>query len=317
MLEGKKISIVIPAYNEEGNIPLFYARLKELLSKLPCAHEIIFVDDGSTDRTREEMEKLEARDANVCVLEFSRNFGKECATTAGIRAASGDACILIDADLQHPVEAIPEFLKKWGDGAEVVVGVRTNDPMESIIKKVGSYFFYKIMNRISEVPFIPRSTDFRLLDRSVVDAYNELTERERMTRILIAWLGFKRDFVYFAAGERALGKASYSLPKLIKLSISTFVGHSLLPLKVAGYLGVFITIFSGILGAFIITEKYILNDPWSFNFSGPAMLAVFNLFLIGIVLSCLGLVAMYVAQIHGEVLNRPLYVLRKKKNKGV
>lgn len=316
MIENKKISIVIPAYNEEGNIPLIYARLKDLLSSLPCAYEIVFVNDGSTDRTEEEIEKIEGQDKNVRAIEFSRNFGKECATSAGVRAASGDACILIDADLQHPVEIIPEFLKKWENGAEVVVGVRTNNSAESIIKKVGSSLFYKIMNRISGVPFIPRSTDFRLLDRSVIDAYNNFTERERMTRILIAWLGFKRDFVYFTASERASGKASYSFLKLVKLAMSTFVGHSLLPLKLAGYLGTFITFISGITGIFIVIEKYILNDPWGLNFSGPAMLAIFNLFLIGIVLSCLGLVAMYVAQIHKEVLNRPLYVVRKK-NKDV
>lgn len=316
MIENKKISIVIPAYNEEGNIPLIYVRLRDLLSSLPCAYEIIFINDGSTDRTEEEIEKIEGQDKNVRAIEFSRNFGKECATSAGVRAASGDACILIDADLQHPVEIIPEFLKKWENGAEVVVGVRTNNSAESIIKKVGSSLFYKIMNRISGVPFIPRSTDFRLLDRSVIDAYNNFTERERMTRILIAWLGFKRDFVYFTANERASGKASYSFLKLVKLAMSTFVGHSLLPLKLAGYLGIFITFISGITGIFIVIEKYILNDPWGLNFSGPAMLAMFNLFLIGIVLSCLGLVAMYVAQIHKEVLNRPLYVVRKK-NKDV
>ena len=175
---------------------------------------------------------------------------------------------------------------------------------------MGSYFFYKIINRISATKIIPNATDFRLLDKKVIIEFNKFTEKSRITRGLIDWLGFKREYIYFNAPKRINGKASYSFIKLCKLALNSFVSMSLFPLKFAGYLGILITIGAGLMGLFIFIEKYILNDPWRLNFSGPAILAIIILFLVGIILSCLGLIALYIANIHNEVTNRPIYIIR-------
>ncbi len=312
MSQDKKISIVIPVYNEEGSITSVYNDLKSVVSSFD--YEIIFINDGSIDGTMEKLRSFCQADSRIKVIEFSRNFGKEVATTAGINHCSGGACIIMDGDGQHPVELILEFIEKWQAGAEVVIGVRQKNKGEGIVKAIGSWFFYKIMSLISETKVVPRSTDYRLLDRQVVNEFNRLTERSRMTRGLIDWLGFRKDYVSFNAKARIKGKASYSFTRLLKLALSSFVSHSLFPLKFAGYLGIIITFFSGILGTFIVIENYILHDPWHLDFSGPAMLAVMILFLIGIVLVCLGLIALYIASIHSEVIGRPMYVVRKKEN---
>ncbi|MFH1188252.1 MAG: glycosyltransferase family 2 protein [bacterium] len=307
----KAISIIVPVYNEEDNILLFYEAVQGIMKKIDYTFEIIFVNDGSSDNSGTLIGELSTRDNRIKYIEFSRNFGKEIATSAGLKYAAGDAALMIDADLQHPVDLIPEFIKKWGKGAEVVVGVREKNTNEGFIKKYGSFFFYKIMNAIGDTKIVPRATDFRLLDRIVIDEFNKFTEKNRMTRGLIDWLGFKRDYIYFVAEERTHGKPSYNCLKLTKLAFSTFIAHSLFPLKIAGYLGVIITFSSGMLGLFMFVEKFLLLDPLRMRFSGTAMLATLILFLVGIILCCLGLVALYIANIYGEVVNRPLYVIRR------
>lgn len=307
----KKISIIIPVFNEEGNIASVHSALKGILPISDYDFEIIYVNDGSSDNSSQELEKIINEDSHVRLVEFSRNFGKEMATTAGINNCTGDLAILIDADLQHPVELIPNFVKKWESGAEVVIGVREKNKGEGLIKKVGSVIFYKIVNMIGDTKIMPRATDYRLLDRKVIDEFNRFTERNRMTRGLIDWLGFKKDYIYFQANERQGGEAGYSIKKLCKLALSTFTSFSLVPLKIAGYLGVIITLVSAILGIFILIEDIILRDPWGLGFSGTAMLAVMILFLVGIILICLGFIALYIANIHGEVTNRPMYVVRR------
>jgi len=313
-MEKKLISVVIPVHNEENNIPLIYAELEKVLNTTNYDFEIIFVNDGSTDNSPAELNKITAADKTVKVIEFSRNFGKEAATTAGLDISQGAACILIDADLQHPIKLIPEFLEKWEKGAEVVVGVRIKNKGEELIKKIGSYLFYLTINTIAETKIIPHATDYRLLDRVVIEKFKELKEKNRMTRALIDWLGFKRDYLYFTANERQYGKASYSYLKLMKLALSSYVAHSLLPLKLAGYLGIFITFFSSILGLFMFADKIFLVEPYKMNFSGPAIIATSILFLVGIVLICLGLIALYIGNIHAEVINRPIYIIKKKIN---
>ena len=316
MSERKRISIIIPVYNEQENIPLIYERLIGVIGGLAEQYqtEIIFIDDGSADKSLQVLEGLADKDQKVKLIQFSRNFGKEIAVSAGLFTANGEAVIMIDADLQHPPELLGQFLEKWQNGAEVVIGIREKNKNEGLVKKIGSFCFYKIMNIIGETKIIPRATDYRLLDKKVVNEFNRFTERNRISRGLIDWLGFKKGFVYFEADERQNGKAKYSFFKLVKLALSGFVTHSLFPLKLAGYLGVVITTISGLFGLFIIIEKYILPNPLRLNFSGPFLVGVFLLFMVGIILSCLGLIALYVASIHSEVVNRPLYVIRKKKN---
>lgn len=308
--EKKLLSIIVPVYNEEKNIPLFYEKIQVILDKLNYVWEIVFVNDGSCDKSILELNNISEKDSRVQVIDFSRNFGKEIAVTAGINNCQGVACIILDADLQHPIEKIPEFIEKWEAGAEVVVGVRKKNKGEGFVKKIGSYFFYKMINRISDMEIVTRATDYRLIDRVVIDAFNQLTEKNRMTRALIDWLGFRREYIYFEANERIHGVPTYSFWKLVRLAFNSMIAFSLFPLKLAGYLGVIITFFSGLLGIFIMVDRYLTKE---LHFSGSVILAVVILFLIGVVLVCLGLIALYIANIHAEVTNRPMYIIRKKR----
>ncbi|HAI74427.1 TPA: glycosyltransferase [Candidatus Moranbacteria bacterium] len=308
----KLISIIVPVYNEEKNIPFFYEKIQLVLNGSSCLWELIFINDGSCDKSLVELEKISKEDGRVRVIDFSRNFGKEVAMTAGINQCAGNACVILDADLQHPIEKIPEFIEKWEAGAEVVIGVREKNKGEGLVKKIGSYFFYKMINRISDMEIITRATDFRLLDRAVIDEFNKLTEKNRMTRALIDWLGFRREYIYFEANERIYGKPSYNFFKLMRLAFNSMISFSFFPLRLAGYLGIIITIFSFLLGMFMFITNYVTR---SLNFSGSAILAVIILFLIGIVLICLGFIALYIANIHTEVSGRPMYIIRSKKSK--
>lgn len=310
----KSILIIVPAYNEEKNIFPFFAELKKNIAPLEGKYsfETLFVNDGSTDNTLGEIEKLIESDKSVRFIDFSRNFGKEVATTAGINSCNGDACIMLDADLQHPIELIPEFIAKWEQGSDVVVGIRKASKSDGIIKRVGSRLFYSIINAIAEVKIVPNATDYRLMDRAVIEQFNRFTEINRMTRALIDWLGFKREYIYFDANERLHGVASYSFWKLFKLAMNSFISLSLVPLKIAGYLGIFITFFSGLSGFYILLGKYIFHTHFASTFSDAENLAILILFLVGIILMSIGLLALYVANIHSEVINRPIYVIRRK-----
>jgi dolichol-phosphate mannosyltransferase len=302
--------------NEEKNILVICDELLKTLKSLKekYGYEIIFVDDGSDDKSLEILEKLTKQNNKVKYIQFSRNFGKGIALSAGLQNISGDVAISIDADLQHPPEFIPEFLDKWEKGAEIVVGIREKYDTIGIFRKFCNFFFYKLQNLISEVKIFSNETDYRLLDRKVVEEFNKFTERSRITRGLIDWLGFKKDYVYFPVKERKNAKPGYSFFKLSKLAIETILSHSLFPLKLAGYLGVIITFFSGCLGLVILIDKYLLNDRLIWNITGTAVLAVLILFLVGIILCALGVIALYIANIRNEVFNRPLYIIKKKKN---
>lgn len=306
------VSIVVPVYNEMDSIPPFTQALFAVLETLPeCEWKVVFVNDGSVDDTQAKLTAVAAAHSNIFVIEFSRNFGKEAATTAGLHEATGDAVIMMDADLQHPPQHLADFIAKWQAGSDVVIGIRKNDASDAHFKKIGSRLYYKIINAMGEVRIIPRATDYRLLDRRVVDEFVRLTEHNRMTRGLIDWLGFKRDYLYFETPERQNGEASYSTWKLVKLATESFISHSLFPLRLAGYLGLFITLLSGVLGSVMFVDRFIYS--WGLNFSGPAILAAIILFLVGILLIAIGLLAYYVAFIYAETQNRPLYVVRSRK----
>ncbi|HEX6258344.1 MAG TPA: glycosyltransferase family 2 protein [Candidatus Saccharimonadales bacterium] len=308
----KLISVIVPAHNEAKNMPLLHTALQEVSDKIAYNFEFIFVDDGSRDDTVAVLKKLQKQDKRIQVIEFARNFGKEAATSAGLHASKGDAVVIMDADLQHPPSLLPKFIERWEAGGEVVVGVRRYSKKESAFKKMMSGWFYRIMQQIAHTHITPHATDFRLLDRAVVDEFNALTERNRMTRGLIDWLGFRRAYIHFEAPTRIHGEVAYTFTKLVGLAFNSFTAYSMLPLRLAGYIGVLILSIATPVGLFIVIEKYILNDPWGFNFSGPAILAFILLILVGIVLACMGLIALYIANIHNEVLNRPLYIVRRQ-----
>lgn len=313
----KTLSVIVPAYNEEKNIRPFYDKFKGVFRSLENSYqyELIFINDGSQDGTNDEIEKIAKEDSRVKYIDFSRNFGKEIATTAGINLCSGDACIMLDADLQHPAELIPDFIQKWEEGFEVVVGVREESKSDSWIKIFGGKVFYWVLNNITDTKILPNATDFRLLDRIVIDEFNRFSEAKRLTRGLIDWLGFKRTCITFQANERLYGTASYSVWKLTKLAFHSFVSLSLFPLKIAGYIGIFITTISLVSGTYIFLGKYFFNWYWALTFSDSEDLAIFIVFLVGILLMSIGLISLYIANIHEEVIKRPLYVMRRNKFK--
>ena len=311
------IAIVIPVYNEEANIRVVYERIvTHFRAKLhQYSYEILFVDDYSTDASLQRIERLARRDPCVRYIHFSKNFGKEIALTAGLHHVSADAAaaIMMDADLQHPPERIASFVKAWERGNEVVIGVRTRTRGESWWARASSRLYYWVLNAIADTEILSGATDFRLLDRVVIDAFKRLPEHNRLTRGLIDWLGFQRATISFVAPERAHGQRRYTGRQRIKTAAASIVSHSVLPLKFIGYIGIVITVFAGLLGLFIFFEKYVFDDALGFQFSGPAILAVINLFLAGVMLMGLGLIALYIAPIKTEIANRPLYVIRRKK----
>lgn len=313
-MDKKILSLVVPVYNEEQNIlALHDAVMKVFEASLSDRFEVemIFVDDGSTDGSMDVLLALSGRDPRVRYIEFSRNFGKEVATSAGIHASRGAACIMMDADLQHPPELLPEFVRRWEeDGLEVLIGVRKSSKSDRLVKRWGGKIFYRIMRSISDVPIVTHATDYRLLDRRVVDAFNRLPERSRITRGLVDWLGFRRGIIRFEAAERQNGTPGYTVYKLVRLAVTSVISLSMLPLRVAGYLGVFIVLVSTVLGIVMMLDRWFVPS-WDLNFSGPAILANVNLFLVGVVLVSIGLLAFYVEHIYRETQGRPLYVVRR------
>jgi len=305
------ISIVVPVYNEERNIPELVHALTTYTNKLPYNFEFLLVDDGSRDESAKVIQAQAAREPRIKLVQLARNFGKEAAVSAGLSRVKGEATIIMDADLQMPPALIGEFIEKWQQGVEVVVGVFAERNM-SKIRAIGAHTFYTIMSKIGHTKITPNATDFRLLDRQVVDVFNELTERNRNTRGLIDWLGFKRDYIYFKQAPRQHGDPTYSFRKLVELAMNSFIAYSLLPLKLAGYLGVFILMISAPLGVFLTIERFVFHDPFGWGIHGITFLAVLILFLVGVVLACLGLISLYIAHIHAEVINRPLFIIRKK-----
>lgn len=312
-------SVVVPIHNESGGIKNFLD--KELFPELEkikkYRHEVIFVDDGSTDNSLEIIQEYAKKQKNIRIIALSRNFGKEPALSAGLAEASGDAVITIDADGQQPPKLIPEFIEKWEDGADIVTGVRDHYTKHGLIQKMGSKLFYWLLRKMGNKYTVPGSTDFRLMDRAVVDEFNRLSEHNRITRGLIDWLGFKQEYIKYTYGARLAGKPSYGMKKLFKLAIDSFVSMSTTPLVVLGYLGLIITFLSGILGLFVIIQQYILGDPLGLYWNGAVQMAIFITFLIGIVLISQAITALYISHIHAETQSRPLYIINKKESRNL
>ncbi len=305
------LSVVVPVYNESDGIEIFHKSLISYLNPKNDIddYELIYVNDGSSDDSIDKISKLAQSNKKIKVLCFSRNFGKEMATTAGIGASTGDAVILLDADGQHPPRLIKEFVKKWKNGIQVVIGVRSSNQKEGTVKKYGSKIFYKLFNTTSGSQIVPGSTDFRLIDAAVRDELVKFTERHRITRGLIDWLGFKRDYIEFDAPARIAGTASYKTSQLVKLAFNSFISLSLKPLFFFGWVGVGITAISVLTGVFIIIEQLLLGDPLALHFTGTAMLGILMSFLVGLVLISQSLLATYISHIHTQTQGRPMYVV--------
>ncbi|MDB5161492.1 MAG: glycosyl transferase, partial [Candidatus Saccharibacteria bacterium] len=269
-----RLSVVVPVHNESAGLERFH---QSLLDVLPGAskdsYEIIYVEDGSTDDTAEIIRSWAAKDDSIKLVKLSRNFGKEIATTAGIHAARGQAIITIDADGQHPPELISQFVSKWRAGSKVVVGIRTSNHKEGLVKRYGSKLFYGLFNRLTGMKLVPSSTDFRLIDRAVQTEFVRMTERNRITRGLIDWLGYKRDFVEFRANPRLAGDAGYSFKKLFKLAIDSMVSLSISPLYITAYIGAIILPVSTLLGLFMVVDA-LARDPLHLHATGSAYVMV-------------------------------------------
>lgn len=307
------ISIVIPVYREAENLEFLVKRLDQVTSHVPdCRWEYVFVNDGSPDDSFAVLARLAARDARIKVVDLSRNFGKEIALSAGVRFASGAAAICMDADLQHPPELIPELVAAWRGGAEVVVGVRRSSAREPLLRRIGSRIFNTAMKRLSDYDYVAHATDFRLIDRSVLEVLNQIGERARIFRGLVDWLGFRRAIVEFDAPARERGRPSYSFGRLWTLALDSFTSASAVPLRFVGYLGALITLGSAALLVWMFIAEDLISPR--FYYTPLARVVVANTLLIGIVLVALGAMSLYLAKIHAEILDRPLYAVRRVLN---
>ena len=308
----KKVSVVIPMYYEEEVAEECYKRVKGVLTSLEnYEHEIIFINDGSKDKTLEILEKIANEDSNVKVVSFSRNFGHQCAVTAGIKYVTGDAIVIIDADLQDPPELIPEMLKYWEEGNEVIYGKRKSREGESGFKLLTAKLFYKTLNALSDVE-IPKDTgDFRLVDRKVIDVVNSLPEHNKFLRGLFSWVGFNQTPFEYERKERFAGKTKYPLKKMIKLAGDGILSFSTKPLKLVGILGGLSVVIS-----FVILVYSILSFAFKWNSLAPGWTSIMvtMTFLFGITLLSIWMLSEYIARIYDEVRGRPQYIIKKKIN---
>ncbi|MBQ9484848.1 glycosyltransferase family 2 protein [Candidatus Saccharibacteria bacterium] len=312
----KVISVVVPVYNEEAGILDFLdEQLLPVISGLSYTVEVVVVNDGSRDRTLAEIDKCKLKkNKNFKIVSFTRNFGKEIALSAGIKEATGEAVILIDGDGQHPVEMIPKMIAEWEKGAEIVTAVREENTTRH---KLGSKLYYVTMRMFGNKQVVVGAMDFRLISRNVANEFNDFTERNRLARGLIDWMGVPQTYIKVKTKNRVKGKPTYSAKRLARLTVDSLVSASRTPLLIFGYIGIFITAVSFLFGLFILIQQYILGDPLGLDWSGAVAMSVFVSFLVGLVLISQAITALYISQIHVEAKGRPLYIIDKKKSHGI
>lgn len=312
--EGSLVSIVVPVFDESKNVEALHRALEAVGKTMSDVRlEYVFVDDGSRDDSLLVLLRLAESDPRVKVIALARNFGKELALTAGVTYATGDAIVTIDADLQHPPELLPKLVAKWRAGAEVVVATRGATARKTLLRRVSSRIFAISARVLSGNQRIEEGgTDYRLIDRKVRAAFVLVGERRRAYRQIVDWLGFVRESVVFDAAERYEGRSTYSLPKLWNLAIDMIVSRSSMPLRFLLYIGVLISIASSVSLAWMFLAFYYVDRHW--YYTPLAQATVFNTLLIGILLTAIGVLGLYIARIHDEVLGRPLFVVRATRN---
>jgi len=302
-----QVCVVSPVYCEQDGIQTFYERLVAALEPMEgIAFQLVLVDDGSTDGTLDVLRKIAEKDDRVRVLALSRNFGHQLAITCGMDAARGDVVIVMDSDLQDPPEVIPQMLEQWRAGSKVVYGVRSSRDGETRLKLATARAFYRLLNRLSDVPLPLDAGDFRLLDRQVIDVLSQLREDNRYIRGLVSWVGFPQSAVVYEREARYAGQTKYSLTKMVKLATDGITSFSQRPLRLAFTAGAVIMAVSALLAAYIAFAK--LADP-ARAIPGFASLMCAVLFLGGVQLLFLGLLGEYVGRIYRETKRRPLYVV--------
>lgn len=298
-------------YNEEAVIPETYRRLTSAMEAFGESYEVVFINDGSKDKTREMLKELCKSDKRIKVIDFARNFGHQIAITAGMDYAAGECMVIIDGDLQDPPELIPDMVKIWRSGYDVVYGKRKSRQGETFFKKFTAKTFYRVLKGMTDVDIPVDTGDFRLIDRRVCDAMKQLPERSRYVRGLMSWVGFKQTAIEFERSERFAGETKYPLKKMIKLALDGIMSFSYKPLKFASYIGSFISLASFIYLIVVLIQKLFWPDSIQ---AGWASLIAVSLFFNGIILLILGIIGEYIGRIYDEAKGRPLYIVSELLN---
>lgn len=309
---NKIITIIIPAYNEEMVIEECYRRIRLNLEKIKnYNYEMIFINDGSKDKTLELLEEIAKNDKNVKVISFSRNFGHQAAVEAGLKEISGDVVLIIDADLQDPPELIHDMLNLWEKGNDIVYGKRTKRDGENIFKLFSAKMFYKTLNKISDV-YIPLNVgDFRLVDRKVIDVINQLPEHNKFFRGLFSWVGYKQVPYEYERKERFAGKTKYSLKQMLKLALDGIIGFSVKPLRIIGAIGICSIVISFLL--FIYTILLCVYKLKTISIETMIILIAIT-FFFGIQMVAIWIISEYIGRIYDEAKQRPSYIIKQKIN---
>tara|TARA_B100000427_G_scaffold279881_1_gene250251 strand:+ start:2734 stop:3684 length:951 start_codon:yes stop_codon:yes gene_type:complete len=311
MSENKKLlSIVAPAYNEAENIDEFYSRILESTKDLNLDIEIIYVNDGSLDKTIDVIYKQKENNDHITAIDLSRNFGKEIALTAGLDYSSGDAVVVIDTDLQDPPELIPKLVENWNDGYDVVNAKRIKREGESSLKKITSYIYYRVLFRLSDISIPKDIGDFRLLDRKALDALLKLREKHRYMKGLFVWVGFKQKEIEYEREARFKGKTKLNLLSLFNLAFDGLTSFSIMPLRLASIIGFLSAVTGFLYGATIVIKTIFFHEP----VAGFTSLVVLITFFGGIQLLSIGIIGEYIGRIFNETKNRPLYIVKNIKH---
>ena len=304
-MNNPTISLIAPCYNEEETIEPFLRRIEEILTQINEPYEIVFINDGSKDNTLNVLLNAKQNFKNIRIINFSRNFGKEAALTAGLDKARGEAAIPIDVDLQDPPELIKELVAKWREGYDVVLAKRADRTSDSFAKRVSADLFYKLNGKISNVDIPNNVGDFRLMSKRVVEALKQLPENQRFMKGLFAWVGFKTTIVEYVREKREAGQSSFNGWKLWNFALDGITSFSTLPLRIWLYIGALVSFLSFLYGSFIILKTLIFGV----DLPGYASLAVIMLFLGGIQLIGIGILGEYIGRIYSESKCRPSYII--------
>lgn len=306
------LSVIIPCYNEELVVQETYKQLSEVMKRAGMDYELVFVNDGSRDRTIDLLTSIAQEDNRVKIINFARNFGHQCAVTAGINHCNGDLAVIIDADLQDPPEVILDMLEiQKKESANVVYGVRKSREGESWFKLVTAKWFYRILNKLSDVQFPVDTGDFRLIDRQIIDQFNNLHEKNKYIRGLISWMGYKQVPCYYERKERFAGETKYPLKKMLKFATTGLLAFSKKPLKLAEWLGVVSVVVSLIYALVILILK--LVNPATFVVGWTSIILI-TIFFGGVQLLTIGILGEYIGNLFDEAKDRPEYIIKNKIN---
>ncbi len=309
-----KYSFIVPIYNEEDTISELYRRISMIMARIDGETEVVLINDGSRDRSLELMRKLHYEDPRVSYLSLARNFGHQVAVTAGLNFARGQVIIVLDADLQDPPELIPDMIEKWQQGYDLVYAQRTQRRREGWVKRLTAYWFYRILQCLADVNIPADTGDFCLMDRKIVDILNAIPERNRYIRGLRAWVGFRQTVVKFERDPRYAGEVKYTFRKSLTLAINGLVSFSIVPLRLATYIGLLTAVMALIMVVLVLYWRFSQPDS---PLTGFALIGMAVFFIGAVQLVCIGILGEYIGRIYEEVKGRPMYTLAEVKGFGI